>query len=88
MGTGRTFGEAYAKAQAALGRDAAALAAWCSSACASATSRGAVVLAKQLVEQGFELVATDGTARAITEAGVSVQAAPTRCARAARTSST
>ena len=38
MGTGRTFGEAYAKAQAASGVTCRAPA-WCSSACAIATSR-------------------------------------------------
>jgi carbamoyl-phosphate synthase large subunit len=69
MGTGRTFGEAYAKAQAASGvilpRSGVVL--------ISVRERdkpGAVVLAKKLVEKGFEIAATDGTARAITEAGV------------------
>ena len=40
MGTGRTFGEAYAKAQAASGVDAAAQRRVLASACATATSRG------------------------------------------------
>ena len=31
---------------------------------------GAVVLAKKLIERGFELAATDGTARVLTEAGL------------------
>jgi carbamoyl-phosphate synthase large subunit len=31
---------------------------------------GAVVLAQKLIEHGFELAATDGTARAITDAGM------------------
>jgi carbamoyl-phosphate synthase large subunit len=69
MGTGRTFGEAYAKAQAASGvvlpRQGLAL--------ISVKDRdkpGAVVLAKRLVERGFDLVATEGTAKLINEAGV------------------
>jgi carbamoyl-phosphate synthase large subunit len=69
MGTGRTFGEAYAKAQAASGvtlpRSGVVL--------ISVRERdkpGAVLLAKKLVEKGFEIAATDGTARAIMEAGV------------------
>jgi carbamoyl-phosphate synthase large subunit len=69
MGTGRTFGEAYAKAQAASGvtlpRSGVVL--------ISVRERdkpGAVVLARKLVEKGFEIAATDGTARMILEAGV------------------
>jgi carbamoyl-phosphate synthase large subunit len=69
MGTGRTFGEAYAKAQAASGvtlpRSGLVL--------ISVRERdkpGAVVLAKKLVDYGFELAATDGTARVINEAGI------------------
>src|SRR5687767_2365464 len=69
MGTGRTFGEAYAKAQAASGvtlpRSGVVL--------ISVRERdkpGAVLLARKLIEHGFELAATDGTARAITEAGL------------------
>jgi carbamoyl-phosphate synthase large subunit len=68
MGTGRTFGEAYAKAQAASGvtlpRSGVVL--------ISVRERdkpGAVVLARKLIEHGFELAATEGTAKAITEAG-------------------
>ncbi|HEX4388255.1 MAG TPA: carbamoyl-phosphate synthase large subunit [Steroidobacteraceae bacterium] len=69
MGTGRTFGEAYAKAQAASGvtipRQGVAF--------ISVRDRDkaqAVTLARKLIERGFELVATSGTARALTEAGV------------------
>jgi carbamoyl-phosphate synthase large subunit len=68
MGTGRTFGEAYAKAQAGSGvtlpRSGLVL--------ISVRERdkpGAVVLARKLIEYGFELAATDGTAKAITDAG-------------------
>jgi carbamoyl-phosphate synthase large subunit len=69
MGTGRTFGEAYAKAQAASGvtlpRSGLVL--------ISVRERdkpGAVILAKKLFEKGFELAATDGTAKVIIEAGI------------------
>ena len=69
MGTGRTFGEAYAKAQTASGvtlpRQGVAF--------ISVRDRDkgpAVGLAQKLIERGFELVATEGTARALTEAGL------------------
>jgi carbamoyl-phosphate synthase large subunit len=69
MGTGRTFGEAYAKAQAASGvtlpRSGVAL--------LSVRERdkpGAVELGRKLIARGFTLVATDGTARALEEAGI------------------
>ncbi len=69
MGTGRTFGEAYAKAQTASGvtlpRQGVAF--------ISVRDRDkapAVGLARKLIERGFELVATEGTARALAEAGV------------------
>jgi len=69
MGTGRTFGEAYAKAQAASGvtlpRSGVVLI-----SVRERDKAGAVVLAKKLVDYGFELAATDGTARAINEAGI------------------
>ncbi len=69
MGTGRTFGEAYAKSQAAssvvLPRQGTAL--------ISVRERdkpGAAVLARRLVDLGFEVVATAGTATVIEAAGV------------------
>src|SRR5579863_4593329 len=69
MGTGRTFGEAYAKAQAASGvtlpRQGVAF--------ISVRDRDkgpAVLLARKLLERGFELVATEGTARALSGAGL------------------
>jgi carbamoyl-phosphate synthase large subunit len=69
MGTGRTFGEAYAKAQAASGvtlpRSGVVLI-----SVRERDKAGAVVLAKRLVDYGFELAATDGTARVIIEAGI------------------
>ena len=69
MGVGRTFGEAYAKAQLASGvilpRQGAAL--------LSVRERdkdGAVELAKLLADMGFDLVATHGTAKSLAKAGV------------------
>jgi carbamoyl-phosphate synthase large subunit len=69
MGTGRFFGEAYAKAQLAAGvvlpRGGTAL--------LSVRDRdkpGAIELARILVDRGFQLVATRGTAQALQEAGV------------------
>jgi len=69
MGTGRTFGEAYAKSQSgsgtALPRKGTVL--------VSVRERdkpGAVDMARRLSERGFEVVATDGTAKVINAAGV------------------
>ncbi len=69
MGIGRSFGEAYAKAQLASGvvlpRQGAAL--------LSVRDRdkdGAVELARILVARGFEIVATHGTAQHLATAGV------------------
>ena len=69
MGVGRTFGEAYAKAQLASGvvlpRQGVAL--------LSVRERdkdSAVELAKILVGQGFDVVATHGTAQKLAAAGV------------------
>jgi carbamoyl-phosphate synthase large subunit len=69
MGTGRTFGEAYAKAQAASGvtlpRNGV-----CFISVRDRDKPGAVGLAKKLIERGFEVLATDGTARVLKEAGI------------------
>ena len=69
MGIGRSFGEAYAKAQLASGvtlpRQGTAL--------LSVRDRDkdrAVELAKILVDQGFDIVATHGTAQQLAKAGV------------------
>jgi carbamoyl-phosphate synthase large subunit len=74
MGTGRTFGEAYAKAQAASGvtlpRSGVVLI-----SVRERDKAGAVVLAKKLIERGFELAATDGTAKVITDAGLTCKRA-------------
>ncbi|MDJ0711619.1 MAG: carbamoyl-phosphate synthase large subunit [Woeseiaceae bacterium] len=70
MGVGRSFGEAYAKAQLASGvtlpRQGAAL--------LSVRERdkdGAIELGRLLADMGFELVATHGTAQVLAKAGVS-----------------
>jgi len=74
MGVGRSFGEAYAKAQLASGvvlpRQGAAL--------LSVRDRdkdGAVELARILTARGFDLVATHGTATHLAAAGVSCRRA-------------
>ena len=69
MGTGRSFAEAYAKAQLASGvvlpKNGTAL--------ISVRDRdkpGALKLAKILIDRGFHIVATDGTARYLAEYGI------------------
>jgi len=69
MGTGRFFGEAYAKAQLAAGIKLPLG----GTALISVRDRdkpGAIELARILVDRGFQLVATRGTADALLEAGV------------------
>ncbi|MGB5740303.1 MAG: carbamoyl-phosphate synthase large subunit [Woeseia sp.] len=69
MGIGRSFGEAYAKAQLASGvhlpRQGAALL-----SVRDRDKEGAVVLAKILEKRGFEIIATHGTAISLAKAGV------------------
>ena len=69
MGTGRSFGEAYAKAQTASGVTLPTRGV-CLISVRERDKPGAVKLAKLLIERGFEIVATRGTAAAIEEAGV------------------
>jgi carbamoyl-phosphate synthase large subunit len=69
MGTGRSFGEAYAKAQLASGvvlprRGTALL------SVRDRDKKGAVELAQVLVARGFDIVATHGTAGKLAAAGV------------------
>jgi carbamoyl-phosphate synthase large subunit len=69
MGTGRFFGESYAKAQLAAG----IVLPTSGTALLSVRDRDkpdAVMLARILVDRGFEIVATEGTARALEDAGV------------------
>ncbi|MDP3835192.1 MAG: carbamoyl-phosphate synthase large subunit, partial [Hydrogenophaga sp.] len=72
MGVGKTFGEAFVKSQIGAGTKLPT-----SGKVFLTVKNGdkprAVDIARQLVAMGFELVATRGTAAAISEAGVAVQ---------------
>ncbi len=74
MGVGRTFGEAYAKAQLASGvilpRQGAALL-----SVRERDKEGAIELGKILTGLGFDIVATHGTAGSLARAGVSCRRA-------------
>ncbi len=69
MGIGRSFGEAFAKAQRAAGvdltRDGKIL-----MSVRTCDKPDLVLIARDLVEQGYEIVGTRGTAKALTEAGI------------------
>jgi carbamoyl-phosphate synthase large subunit len=69
MGTGHTFGEAYAKAQAASGV-VLPTHGLCFVSVRDRDKPGAVQLAQMLVDRGFELAATGGTAQALEAAGI------------------
>jgi carbamoyl-phosphate synthase large subunit len=69
MGTGRTFGEAYAKAQSASGVILPTKGV-CFISVRDRDKPGAVGLARRLAARGFELIATSGTAQALEESGV------------------
>jgi len=69
MGTGRSFGEAYAKAQLASGVILQTRGV-CLISVRERDKPAAVQLARRLVAQGFEIVATSGTAEAISNAGI------------------
>ena len=71
MGTGRSFGEAYAKAQLASGVTLPTRGV-CLLSVRERDKPAAVTLARRLVAQGFEIVATSGTAKAISDAGIAV----------------
>ena len=74
MGTGRTFGEAYAKSQTASGvilpRSGV-----CLLSVRERDKVGVVPLAQRLRARGFELVATSGTAAVLTAAGIECRSA-------------
>ena len=74
MGVGRSFGEAYAKAQLASGvvlpRQGVALL-----SVRDRDKTGAIELGKILSDRGFDVVATHGTATALATAGVSCRRA-------------
>ena len=70
MGTGRTFGEAYAKSQAGFGRRRCRGAARVLISVRERDKPGAVDMARRLIAKGFDIVATDGTAKVIEAAGL------------------
>ncbi len=69
MGTGQTFGEAYAKAQAGSGVDLPRQGV-CLLSVRDRDKPAAVGLAQLLIGHGFEIVATSGTAEELERAGV------------------
>ncbi|MFO1401211.1 MAG: carbamoyl-phosphate synthase large subunit [Steroidobacteraceae bacterium] len=69
MGTGRTFGEAYAKSQAASGVTLPR-SGLCLISVRERDKSGVVELARRIVAHGFEIVATSGTATVIEAAGI------------------
>ncbi len=69
MGTGNTFGEAYAKAQAASGV-VLPTRGLCFISVRDRDKPAAVPLARMLIERGFELAATGGTAQILEESGI------------------
>src|SRR5512138_418148 len=69
MGTGRSFGEAYAKAQLASGVTLPTRGV-CLLSVRDRDKPSAVTLARRLVAQGFEIVATSGTAVELEAAGI------------------
>jgi len=69
MGTGRTFGEAYAKSQSASGVVLPRLGC-CLISVRERDKNGAVPLARRLIAHGFTIVATSGTARVLEAAGI------------------
>ncbi|MDO8888787.1 carbamoyl-phosphate synthase large subunit [Hydrogenophaga sp.] len=72
MGVGKTFGEAFVKSQLGAGTKLPTSGKVFLTVKNSDKSR-AVEIGRQLVDMGFELVATRGTAAAISAAGVAVQ---------------
>jgi carbamoyl-phosphate synthase large subunit len=69
MGTGNTFGEAYAKAQAASGVILPTRG-LCFISVRDRDKPAAVPLARMLIERGFELAATGGTAQILEDSGI------------------
>ncbi len=74
MGTGRTFGEAYAKAQSGSGVVLPRRGV-CLVSVRERDKPGVVGLARELIARGFEIVATEGTARALEAAGITCRRA-------------
>jgi len=74
MGTGRTFGEAYAKSQAASGIRLPTRGV-CLISVRDRDKECAIVIARRLAERGFEIIATQGTQAALEAAGVACRRA-------------
>ncbi len=74
MGTGRSFGEAYAKAQSASGVTLPTRGV-CLISVRDRDKAGAVDLAQQLTARGFEILATHGTANSLEAAGIACRRA-------------
>ncbi len=72
MGTGDNFEDAFTKAQLAAGHAPPGEGTAFISV-RDVDKPGAIEVARQLVEQGFDLVATVGTARALADAGIAVR---------------
>ncbi len=72
MGTGETFGEAFMKATIGAG-DAMPEAGKAFVSVRDMDKAGALVIAKSLVEKGFSLCATEGTAAMLAEQGLEVE---------------
>jgi carbamoyl-phosphate synthase large subunit len=72
MGTGETFADAFAKAQLAAG-DPAPRSGTLLISVRDADKPGAIAVARQMVELGFNLAATRGTAAALEAAGLQVR---------------
>ena len=69
MGTGHSFGEAYAKAQAASGV-VLPTRGLCFISVRDRDKPAAVDLARMLIDRGFEIAATGGTAQALLDSGI------------------
>lgn len=72
MGIGESFGEAFQKSHFATGNDIKRRGHAFISV-RDADKKGAIELSKQLIAAGFSIVATRGTAQALSEAGVSCE---------------
>ncbi|MFZ5699331.1 MAG: carbamoyl-phosphate synthase large subunit [Pseudomonadota bacterium] len=72
MGVGKTFGEAFAKATLGAG-ERIPLGGLCFISVRDADKKAVVRIASELVEVGFRLIATRGTARVLGDAGIPVE---------------
>ncbi len=73
MGVGETFGEAFAKATVGAGEVLPTRRGKVFISVRDQDKLGSIGIAQQLIDQGFSLVATRGTAKALQEAGIAVE---------------